>query len=598
MPRIPPRTTPHTTLHAQQRHFKAKRDLALRTLGRASYINGGQYLLVLFPPGIGGDVGDGGGEDPWSGAEIYASELVKGSEAALLDRATMAALADECGRVNEARRKGAEEALALGRRARRAAGEDDDDEDDAAADSAIEESLMDAAALASKRLRSAKKPRRVAKREREEEEEVDPDRTLVNDLLDDDGGDHAAAVAAKEGSGSGLSMSEYLDLGFGDDATGGDYFAVKPAAVPSLAPAVDLFKTPARPSSTTRPSIALADMASSASPASTTLRIPFPSLPSWYSSRFSQLQQSTCKLVLKAWIKVVEPKKQSKHPYNRGEEGKPVWWPQGVRHKEPDHLMKPERAQLLLALVRSPLVPVSKLELATAEASAYIPQSKMRILREVYRVAKEEERRRGSVEEGQDIELHVPLSPPSTLASKGVSSVNRETRAIQAAGAGSPTQRKAAVVSRKRPRSDSQVVPPPPLFTALASTPLRPIDVNAPSWYAQPPPPQQPPVASWSPLPTAEGPTALSGILPTRGRMSHAMAARHAMHVPPPTPFAESSTPIPIGRVALPAWPPYPPQPPPVNHHAAFFSPSTLYAVPPPPPPMPSSFQPGDFQFQ
>jgi hypothetical protein len=58
-------------------------------------------------------------------------------------------------------------------------------------------------------------------------------------------------------------------------------------------------------------------------------------------TRFRQLQQLCCKIVAKAWIKVIEPKKQTKFAYNKGEESKPEWWPDDVRHKEPDHLMKP-----------------------------------------------------------------------------------------------------------------------------------------------------------------------------------------------------------------------------------------------------------------
>ena len=64
-------------------------------------------------------------------------------------------------------------------------------------------------------------------------------------------------------------------------------------------------------------------------------------LHQWYTTKFDALQQQTCKIVVKAWIKVMEPKKQTRFPYNKGETGKPPWWPQGVRHKEPDHLMKP-----------------------------------------------------------------------------------------------------------------------------------------------------------------------------------------------------------------------------------------------------------------
>jgi hypothetical protein len=68
-------------------------------------------------------------------------------------------------------------------------------------------------------------------------------------------------------------------------------------------------------------------------------------LHQWYTSKFDALQQQTCKIVVKAWIKVMEPKKQTRYPYNKGEHGKPPWWPQGVRHKEPDHLMKPGKLQ-------------------------------------------------------------------------------------------------------------------------------------------------------------------------------------------------------------------------------------------------------------
>jgi hypothetical protein len=61
----------------------------------------------------------------------------------------------------------------------------------------------------------------------------------------------------------------------------------------------------------------------------------------FFETRLRQMQQLVCKVVAKCWIKVIEPKKQSNFPYNRGEESKPSWWPPNARHKEPDHLMKP-----------------------------------------------------------------------------------------------------------------------------------------------------------------------------------------------------------------------------------------------------------------
>lgn len=64
--------------------------------------------------------------------------------------------------------------------------------------------------------------------------------------------------------------------------------------------------------------------------------------------RFKNMQQTACKLIAKAWVKLVEPKKQSTHPYTGAEKKAPDWWPkpwgttkeEKVRHKEPDHLYK------------------------------------------------------------------------------------------------------------------------------------------------------------------------------------------------------------------------------------------------------------------
>lgn len=77
-------------------------------------------------------------------------------------------------------------------------------------------------------------------------------------------------------------------------------------------------------------------------------------LKKFYITRFIQMQQIPCKMINKAWIKVVQPKKQARHPYNGGKENKdlgkkdagertkPDWWPPvGCRHKEPDHIQKP-----------------------------------------------------------------------------------------------------------------------------------------------------------------------------------------------------------------------------------------------------------------
>lgn len=69
----------------------------------------------------------------------------------------------------------------------------------------------------------------------------------------------------------------------------------------------------------------------------------------FYDTRFKNIQQWACKIIAKAWVKLIEPKKQSTHPYTGSDEGAPEWWPkpwgsgrdERVRHKEPDHLYKP-----------------------------------------------------------------------------------------------------------------------------------------------------------------------------------------------------------------------------------------------------------------
>ena len=76
-----------------------------------------------------------------------------------------------------------------------------------------------------------------------------------------------------------------------------------------------------------------------------------------YRAIFEVLQQLSCKQIAKAWIKAIEPEKQSRFPYNGGKNketairlyGKenqgcltlPEWWPPtGCPHTEPDHIKK------------------------------------------------------------------------------------------------------------------------------------------------------------------------------------------------------------------------------------------------------------------
>jgi hypothetical protein len=140
----------------------------------------------------------------------------------------------------------------------------------------------------------------------------------------------------------------------------------------------------------------------------------------FYDQRFKSCQQSACKLIAKAWVKAVEPKKQSTHPYTGSDDRAPDWWPKPwgttkedkVRHKEPDHLYKRERVHLLnhiLNLITEPAekqhqnihklgLSVKKLEECTFEAlSGFFSESptnasKKTFLNEIFKVAKQQER--------------------------------------------------------------------------------------------------------------------------------------------------------------------------------------------------------------
>lgn len=76
-----------------------------------------------------------------------------------------------------------------------------------------------------------------------------------------------------------------------------------------------------------------------------------------YDDRLKAIGQICLKKILKAWIREIHPQKQAKFPYNggkkkdeaislfgednKGDLTKPEWWPSTLRHREPDHQMKP-----------------------------------------------------------------------------------------------------------------------------------------------------------------------------------------------------------------------------------------------------------------
>ncbi|KAL6232179.1 hypothetical protein BDW75DRAFT_243225 [Aspergillus navahoensis] len=132
-------------------------------------------------------------------------------------------------------------------------------------------------------------------------------------------------------------------------------------------------------------------------------------LRSYYEKAFECLQQTNCRILAKAYIKVVEPRKQVNYPYNGHklvagipqqfdpEETRPLWWPVGVTHREPDHLRKPERILLLIHILcelrESHAICVEKLREADQAIRRQIsPVERLQILDEIYRVRGEEER--------------------------------------------------------------------------------------------------------------------------------------------------------------------------------------------------------------
>lgn len=188
---------------------------------------------------------------------------------------------------------------------------------------------------------------------------------------------------------------------------------------------------------------------------------------SFYEQRFKNCQQTACKLIAKAWVKAVEPKKQSTHPYTGSDEKAPDWWPKPwgptkddkVRHKEPDHLYKRgrnhfiervppqtdsmltgiERVHLLAHILRLVIEPnvkqhpdirklgldVAKLEETTAEAlSSFFMDNdanarKKPYLTEIFRVARQEERfKNGEIDGSTEIYVMAEDKVPESYVSE------------------------------------------------------------------------------------------------------------------------------------------------------------------------------------
>ncbi|KAK4236406.1 hypothetical protein C8A03DRAFT_35713 [Achaetomium macrosporum] len=154
----------------------------------------------------------------------------------------------------------------------------------------------------------------------------------------------------------------------------------------------------------------------------------------FYEQRFKCIQQTACKIIAKAIVKLIAPKKQANNPYTGGDLTAPAWWPKPygpgekdkVRHVEPDHQWKKERLYLLTHIVKMIVDPtkqppeiqrlgvnVAKVEAVAMEALApfFDDRSKPRnakkrnILKELFKVARAEERYRRNEIDGTSMVL-------------------------------------------------------------------------------------------------------------------------------------------------------------------------------------------------
>ncbi|KAE8144664.1 hypothetical protein BDV25DRAFT_134472 [Aspergillus avenaceus] len=161
----------------------------------------------------------------------------------------------------------------------------------------------------------------------------------------------------------------------------------------------------------------------------------------YYEKAFESLQQINCRILAKAYIKLVEPRKQVNYPYNGRkiisgssqqfdpELTKPQWWPSGVTHREPDHLLKAERIRLLVHILcelrGSHAICVEKLREADQSIRRQIlPTERLQVLDEIYNVREEEEAYLDGRTDGQAVvcvsRVNLPdISEAQTMGSPG-----------------------------------------------------------------------------------------------------------------------------------------------------------------------------------
>ncbi|ORY88328.1 hypothetical protein BCR35DRAFT_301865 [Leucosporidium creatinivorum] len=379
------RALPFSSPRRAAAHHRRQRADILRQLGLASYINGSQFAILWV--------------EPTGETETYASEALQPLLAAYFDEDKLQRSRDASSRLKQRKAldKHAEEATRMGSDVFGPTGEavslesqdafdPDDDEDSEEEQLAREQGLPYLKTTETKRQPVLSRPTSAA-------------------------GDSARPPSRQQ-----PAPVQQLPT-----PSRPHPYSTTPAATPNSPPLVPTRVTRSLSLANAEPPH-LSPSLISAIPSTAPIYVPYTFNPStlaeWYTEKFSTLPQKVSKTVCKIWVKVVEPDKQANFPYIAGDSHAPQWWPKDVRHKEPDHLIKPERITLLATLLRATSLPVSDFERATAKASALIPAKQAPTLDEIYKVAREE-RRALQASGGNPFEFLTVLLPAATASTRG-----------------------------------------------------------------------------------------------------------------------------------------------------------------------------------
>ncbi|MCJ1260143.1 hypothetical protein MMC22_000002 [Lobaria immixta] len=198
-----------------------------------------------------------------------------------------------------------------------------------------------------------------------------------------------------------------------------------------------------------------------------------------YHELLESIQQAPLKIILKEWIKLVQPGKQAANPYNggklqaeairkhgpkkKGEDTKPSWWPRDMNHVEPDHILKPARIKLAAHILRLPGLSSDDLRQSTnnlditQKSKPEKKESVPRDLNELYDIRANEERlERGEIGKYTTMKKSLSILIKSLDYEATITFTPRRKQPVRKAqGApkrskGIPRQRKPAGISKRR----------------------------------------------------------------------------------------------------------------------------------------------------